>query len=266
MISWPLFKYNLRQNRTLWLITLAIFAMYLMIIMTMFDPDMVDSLEKMLELLPEGLVRAMGFETFGTTLLTFIANYIYGFLVFLFPMIYSVMVNHRLIAQHIDKGSMSYLLATPNTRRKLVLTQVAFSVLGVTALFGAATVLALVSAAIMFPGAMEVGKFILLNLYTVAVYLAVGGIGFLAGCLLEERISLAVGAGLPVMFLFFQMLGNAGDKLAWLGKLSLYYLFDFDRLFAPEQNVLPQAGALLAIAAVTYALAVRSFEKRDMHV
>ena len=266
MISWPLFKYNVRQNRTLWVIILAILAMYLLIIMTMFDPNMVDSLEKMLDLLPEGLVKAMGFETFGTTLLTFVANYIYGFLVFMFPMIYSVMVNHRLVAQHIDKGSMSYLLATPNTRRKIVLTQIAFSVLGVAALFAAATVIALVAAAFMFPGAMEVGKFILLNLYAIAVYLAVGGIGFLAGCLLEERISLAVGAGLPVMFLFFQMLGNAGDKLAWLGKLSLYYLFDFERLFSAEQSVLPQVAALLAIAFVTYGLAVRSFEKRDMHV
>jgi ABC-2 type transport system permease protein len=266
MISWPLFKYNMRQNRTLWMIILAILAMYLLIIMTMFDPNMVDSLERMLELLPEGLVKAMGFESFGTTLLTFTANYIYGFLVFLFPMIYSVMVNHRLVAQHIDKGSMSYLLATPNTRRKIVLTQAAFSIFGVAALFVAATVIALVAAALMFPGAMEAGKFILLNLYTIAVYMAVGGIGFLAGCLLEERLSLAVGAGLPVMFLFFQMLGNAGDKIAWLGKFSLYYLFDFDRLFSPEQSVLPQVLALLAIALVTYGLAVLSFEKRDMHV
>lgn len=266
MISWPLFKYNIKQNRTLWLIILGVFAMYLLIIMTMFDPNMVDRLNDMLDLLPEALVKAMGFETFGTTFLTYVANYIYGFLVFMFPMIYSVIVNHRLVAQHIDGGSMSYLLATPNTRRKLILTQVAFSAIGITALFMTATLIGMLASGFMFPGEMEFGKFIQLNLYAVTVYLAVGGVGFLAGCMLDERLSIAVGAGLPVMFLFFQMLGNAGDKLAWLGKLSLYYLFDFERLFAPEQSVFPQVMGLLGIAAITYGVAVWAFERRDMHV
>lgn len=266
MISWPLFKYSIRVNRTLWFIILAVFLMYLLIIMTMFDPTMVDSLENMLQMLPEALVRAMGFESFGTTLLTFVANYIYGFLVFLFPMIYSIIVNHRLVARLVDRGSMVYLLATPNSRRKLVVTQILFSVAGVVALFMTATLVAIIAAALMFPGELAVWPFVQLNLYAALVYMAVGGIGFLAGCALDERFSLAVGAGLPVMFLFFRMLGNAGDKLQWLSRLSLYYLFDFDRLFAADQSVLPQVIALLLVSLLTYGLSIRVFERRDFIV
>ena len=265
MISWPLFKYSVRSNRVVWLVILGILTMYLVMIISMYDPDTIDALQGMLDMLPEALVKAMGFETFGTTIVTYLASYIYGFLIFLFPMIYSIMVNHRLVAQHIDKGSMVYLLATPNTRRKLVLTQILFSVVGVTALFGAATLIAIITAALMFPGAMDVGQFIALNMYVIVVYLAIGGMGFLAGSLLDESHSLMVGGGLPVIFLLLQLLGNSGEKLAWLGRLSLYTLFDPDKLLAGG-NVAAQVAALLAVALVTYGASIWAFERRDMHV
>lgn len=110
---WPLFKYNIKTNRFLWLLLLAVMFMYYSIIISMFDPENIEALTKMLELFPKELMDAMGFSQFGTTLLTFVVGYIYGFLIFLFPLILTVVINHKLVASMVDKGSMAYLLSAP---------------------------------------------------------------------------------------------------------------------------------------------------------
>ena len=57
-----------------------------------------EKMEEMIKMLPEGMVNALGMDQVGTTLLTFLSGYMYGFLLLLFPMVISIVVNHGLIA------------------------------------------------------------------------------------------------------------------------------------------------------------------------
>lgn len=231
----------------------------------MFDPEGANALNEMLKSIPESLINALGFQEMGTDLLTFITSYIYGFLVLLIPMVVSIVVNHKIIGSHIDRGSMAYLLATPNSRIKIALTQAMFSIISITLLFTITTTFSILVAENIFPGELDIKKFILLNFYALLMYYSIGGIGFFASCISNEsRHSLSLGVGIPVGFLVLQMLGNSGDKLSWIGNLSLYALFDPNKLI--EGDSFAYLGMILfaLIAIVLYGSAIIIFHKRDL--
>ena len=70
-MSWALFKANMRANRFIWFLIVAIYSFYSIMLIGMFDPDSVDALKEMLNMLPPELINAMGMNV-GTTLLTFL--------------------------------------------------------------------------------------------------------------------------------------------------------------------------------------------------
>ena len=264
-MSPALLKYDIRSNRLLWLVILAIFAMYLVIIIGMFDPNEATAINDMLALLPESLLKLMGFTAAGSTLITFISQFIYGFLVFLFPMVYSIVLNNRLIASHVDRGSMAYLLSTPNSRGRIVVTQAVFSLGSIAALLAGVTVIGVAVSFVMLPGELDVGKFLLLNGYLILMYWVIGGIGFLAGCAFNEtRYSLAFGAGIPLVFLVMRMLANTGEKVAWAGKFTIFSLFDPNKLFAGDAFAAYACVALVLLAVALYGSAIVLFNRRDL--
>lgn len=266
-MSWTLFKVNIKTNKFIWLILTCVFCFYFATIIAMFDPEGTEALNEMLDMLPESMIKAFGFDEFGTTLLTFIISYMYGFLVLLFPMVLSIVINHRMIATHVDKGSMAYLLSTPNSRVKIALTQAIFGLTSITLFFIITTSFAIIVSQSMFPGALQIGKFIMVNIYTLLMYYSIGGIGFFASCISNEnKLSLSIGVGLPVTFLVLQMLGNANEKLSWIKNLSLYALFDPNKLI--EGSSFAYIGMLIfvLIAAVLYTAAISIFNKRDLPI
>lgn len=266
-MSWTLFKANIKVNFTIWLIMTFVFCFYLVIIISMFDPKGIDAIQEMLDMMPKAMIDALGFGELGTTLTTFITGYLYGFLILLFPMVISIVVNHRLIASLVDKGSMAYLLSTPNSRIKIALTQAIFSITSITAFFIVITPFSIAISESMFPGELEIGNFILVNFYALLMYYAIGGIGFFASCIAEEsKYSLSLGVGLPVAFLVLQMLGDAGENFSWIGNLSLYSLFDPNKIFEGSGFVYIGMNLFCLIAAALYIGGIYIFNKRDLYV
>ncbi|SCG81678.1 ABC-2 type transport system permease protein [Proteiniborus sp. DW1] len=263
-MSWILFKANIKDIRTIWIIMTCIFCFYLAIVISMFDPAGADALNEVLETFPEALINALGMKEIGTNLLAFITSYIYGFLVLLMPMVVSIVVNHKIIGSHIDKGSLAYLLATPNSRIKIAITQAIFSLASITMLFIVSTIFSILVCESMFPGQLEIGKFILINIYALLMYYTIGGIGFLASCISSEsKTSLGIGIGIPLVFLVFHMLGNVGDKLSWIGNLSLYSLYDLDKLIAGHSFAYIGMISFVILAAILYTCSIVIFNKRD---
>lgn len=264
-MSWTLFKANIKSNRNIWIIMTCIFCFYLAMIISMFDPKGADALNEMLKTMPKALVNALGFGKMGTTLLTFITGYIYGFLVLLFPMVVSIVINHRIIGSHIDKGSMAYLLSTPNSRVKIATTQAIFSIASITVLFIITTIFSIAVSENMFPGQLEISKFILVNIYVLLMYYSIGGVGFLASCIsTESKYSLGLGVGIPVGFLVLQMLGAAGEKLSWIGNLSLYALFNPNKLISGDTFAYIGMILFALIAIGLYGSGIAIFNKRDL--
>lgn len=266
-MSWTLFKANIKVNRFIWILMTIIFIFYAAMIISMYDPNGADAISDMMDMMPEALVNALGFSALATTLISFISNYLYGFLVLLFPMVVSIVINHRMIASHVDKGSMAYLLATPNSRVKIAKTQAFFSITSITALFVVFTIITTVMTVAIFPGELEIGKFILINVYALLMYYAIGGIGFFASCIANEsKHSLGLGVGLPVGFLVLQMLGGAGEGLSWLGNLSLYALFNPNKLLEGDSFAYLGMAVFALLAAVLYIGGISIFKKRDLSI
>lgn len=263
-MSFTLFKADIKANRFIWLLITIIYSFYAVILVSMFDPENVDAMAEMMEIIPEGLLSAGGF-TFGTTLLTHISGFLYSMLLYLFPLIITVIVNHRLIASHIDKGSMAYLLSTSVSRTQVAITQAIFSILSITLVFTVITIVQIIVSVSMFPGELEIGQFILLNIYAMLLYYAISGICFFASSLSNEaRYSLGLGAGVPIAFVVLEMLGSIGEKTSWLGNLSIFTLFDPDRLFAGDTFAYIGMAVLGTIAVVLYAGGIALFKKRDL--
>ena len=60
-MSWALFKYNIKNNYFIWILLTSIFIFYFSIILTMYDPESMKALDEVLEMLPEAMVKALGF-------------------------------------------------------------------------------------------------------------------------------------------------------------------------------------------------------------
>ncbi len=266
-MSWALFKANIKASRTIWIIMTIIFFFYFSIMVSMYDPAGLEAWDEMLAMMPEGFLKAVGWDMIGSSLLAVLGTSMYGFLIYLFPLVISIVVNHRLMAVHIDKGSMAFLLATPNSRIKTAATQAAFSLASITIFFILVSILGTLIAEAMFPGELEVGKFILLNFYALLLYYAIGGIGFFASCIASEsKHSLGLGIGLPAAFIVLQMLGNTGEKVSWIGNLSLFNLFSPEKLVEGSSFIWFGMIAFVVVAAVLYSAGIAIFNKRDLHV
>lgn len=265
-MSITLLKANVRANRFIWILLTAIFSFYGVMLISMFDPDNVEALASMMEMMPPELVSAMGFS-FGTSILTHLSGTLYTMLLYLFPLILTVVVNHRLIASHVDKGSMAYLLSTSNSRVKVGITQAVFSLLSAAAMFVVITVISLIMSTAMFPGNMEVGLFIQLNIYAFVLYFAISSVCFFGSCVANEaKHSLGIGAGIPIAFVILDMLGNLGEETSWLGNFSIFALFDPVKLIAGDAFAYISMAVLAAIAIALYSIGIWLFNKRDLPI
>lgn len=264
MVSLPLFRTTLKSNYVIWLVFALILAMYFTIIAGMYDPAAMDVMDTMLAALPAQMVSAMNFTIYTPSLLGFIAGYFYGFLMLFFPLIYMVIMADRMIARLVDNGSMAFLLATPNSRRKIALTQAIFLVGSMIALVAFVTLIGILVGVGMFPGELEIGGFLLLNVGAALLYFALSGVGFLASCLFNEsKYSLALGGGLPVLFFLINLLANSGEQLSGLRYATLLTLFDPDAIVTGG-NIWPAFAALAVLGVVLYAVSLVIFSRKDL--
>ncbi len=267
MISFPLFKAGFKLNWLLFLIFLAVLVMYMTIMISMYDPENVEAMNVYLETLPEVMVDAMGFSTAATELTSFIGLYYYGFIALLFPMIFCIILANRLVATLVDRGSMAYLLSTPNTRVIIVTTQALFIVSCIIIMLLINTTIGISFSESMFPGDLNINIFIKLNLITILLTLAVSSICFFFSCLFNEtRYSLAFGAGIPLLFFVVNMLRSVGEKADWLKYLTIYSLFDAGAIISGEQSIILTSLGFAAITLLLYSSGIIIFSRKNLYV
>jgi ABC-2 type transport system permease protein len=265
MLSLPLLRSTIKSNYVIWLIFAAILAMYFSIILSMYDPDTLESMDALLASLPPQLIEAMNFIVVDATLLGFIGGYFYGFLILFFPLIYTVIMAHRMIAQHVDNGSMAFLLSTPNTRARIAFTQAVFLVGSLVLLILFVILVGVGVSAALFPGLLDIPGFLRLNLGAVLLYFALSGIGFFASCLFNEaKGSLALGGGLPVAFFLVNLVSGVGEQAEVLRYASLMSLFDPSAIIAGESSYPLAFLALAAIGLALYAAGIWVFSRKDL--
>lgn len=259
-----LFMREVRSSYKLWLIFIAILAMYISVIISMFDPKLGETLDLFAKAMPD-MMSLFGMGSTGATLIEFLSNYLYGMLMIVFPMVFIIMLANRLIAAHVDRGSMTYLLASPNTRRKVALTQMMVLLSMTFTLLLICVGITIGVSAVMFPEALAIGDFLWLNVGLAGLLFALCGYCFFISCVSNETgKAVMFGAGIPTFFYLVQMLANMGGKLVNLKYVTIFTLFSPKQILAGEASAWWMCGALMLIGFVFFFVGIRRFEKRDL--
>lgn len=261
-----LLKSTLKSNLKIFLIFLMVMSFYLSMIMAMYDPQMVNSMEALLELLPQQLIQALGYQLSIYTYTGFLAAYFYGMLAIGFPTILTVVIGYRAIGKFVEQGSMAYLLSTPNNRVRIVLTQAVSMIVTLFLLFVSITLFGIVLSEIMFPTELEVGKFVMINIGVFLYFFAAGSITFVFSCLFNEgKNSLQFGAGIPVAFLLIHMLGQMEGSLEFSKYFTVLTLFNANDIITAGYNPMPMI-VLFLIGIVGYTFAIVVFKNRNLPI
>ena len=149
MINLALYKREMKGSVKLLLIFGAILTMYVSVIITMYDPQMMKTLDSFAEVMPE-LMASVGMKTNAADLLGFMVSYLYGFILLIFPMLFCILRGNALIAKYVDRGSMALLAAAPVKRRTIAFTQMGVLVSGILLLVFYCTVLEVICAGSAF--------------------------------------------------------------------------------------------------------------------
>lgn len=265
-MNWTLYRQGLKSSWKPFVIFAAVLTMYFAIIVTMFDPEMGSALKELEKVMPE-LLSIVGMTTTDSTLVGFLASYLYGFIMLVFPMVYAIIAANTLVAKQVDSGGMAYLLAAPVSRFKIVFTQMKVMATGSLLLVAYAGLVGLVTSSLYFPDALDIPKFLLVNLGALALHLFISGICFFFSCLCNDaRYSLAFGAGIPALSYIIQMAANAGEAMENAKYATFFTLFDPHAIVAGESGA--YAGiAILAVGGLAlYAAACIVFVKKDIPV
>lgn len=259
-----LFKKEIKSNWILLVIFLGVLSMYGGMITMMFDPKMGDSLRMMAESMPD-MFAAFGMVNVGTTLLEFVAGYLYGVLFTAFPGVFIIILANRLVAGYVDNGSMAYLLAAPVKRRKIMVTQVVFLLLCLLVLVGFVTGLVLIFSEVLFPGELEIEAFLRLNAGLLGLLIFFGGACFCASCFCNEsKNASAIGTAVVVYSLLLQMLSRVGEKFENIKYATPMTLFDIDGLSAGDAKAWVMCAILYMLGILLMGIGIARFCKRDL--
>lgn len=226
-MSFPLFKLNIRKNGLLLIIFASILTMYSAIMIAMFDPKNIASMAKLMEIMPPAIIDAFGMGTPYQDLTGYLASYLYGLLMFGFPLVYSIILGNRLVSKMVDNGSMAYLLSTPTSRSTIIFTNGIYGFSSLLLMFIWVFVFSTSLCTVLFPNALNIASFFYLNLITLLCNMAIFSIIYLCSCLFSDTSkAVAFGSGIPILFLLFNMLGGTSSQLAFLKNMSLYGLYN----------------------------------------
>ncbi len=234
-----------------------------------FYPSLKDSateLQDYLDQIPESLRNLfIGTETDITSPIGYLNSQVFagnGAIVFL---VFAIGAGARAIAGEEEKGTLELLLATPVTRRTVVLQKFWAIATGLAAL-----------AAVLYVGLIATGRpvgltvspvdLLAATLHQYVFALGFGAIALAVGCL-RGRKGLAIGLTTSVAVVAFLLNGLAplADATAWMKVLSPFYYANGS---VPLRNgVAPDhLAALLAIVVVAVVGAVWAFERRDLAI
>lgn len=261
-----LYKKEMKGSFKLLLIFAGILTMYITMIVGMYDPDLSDAIRQFEKLMPD-LMAAVGMTGGNDTLDGFLSSYLYGMIMIVFPMVYSIIRANGLAAKYVDRGSMASLLAAPVKRVTIAVTQLAALISGIVLLLIYCTVLEYTAAQIMFPGELPFAQLIRLNAGLLCLQLFIGAFCFLCSCIFNEsKHSVAVSAGVTAFMYVLQMLANMGGKLENIKYATFFTLFRPEGLLLANTSAWIDAAVLFFSAVCFSVAAIVIFKRKEMQV
>jgi ABC-2 type transport system permease protein len=169
------------------------------------------------------------------------------------------------IAREIERGTVLILLAAPIARWRFLAAKVAALAVGILVLATAAWVGTWLGVTITDTEDVSMTTFARVQVTTVLLGFAIGGIGLLVSSLNSDGSqAMGVTAGIIVVMYFVDFLSLLWGTAEPIGPLSIFHYYD--PLAIVRAGVVPTADALVlaAVAVVTTAAAFVVFQRRDI--
>ncbi|MDR1138690.1 MAG: ABC transporter permease [Clostridiales bacterium] len=182
----------------------------------------------------------------------------------------AVVIGNKLVAREVDSGSMSFVLNTETTRKRVLLSKafVYFVMLILFAVLGGVVSIIMAATANSANITVDMGKLSTLLFGFILYSFAISSISFCASCWFNKvSFSLMIGAGIPLLFLIMGMIAPAlasqPDLQNIIKSLTLTTLFDASEIIRQGANAW-QFVALAIIGLVLYTVGIIRFLKKDL--
>jgi len=266
MLNWPLYKKEMKSSLKMLLIFIAVISLYVGMIVTMYDAEAMKQLDGFFDTMP-GIMEAVGMVPGATSMIGFLATYLYGFILIIIPMTFSILCTNRLIAKYVDNTSMSTLLAAPIKRHTIALTQICVLLTGIIIIVLYVTILQISIANANFPGELDINKLLILNMCLLTLHFFIGSVCFICSTIANSTsASIGWGAGIPALMFIMQMLGNVGDKAEWVKNFTFFTLFNAQDIIEPTRDAFINIGILGVGALILLFASVEIFIAKDLNV
>ncbi len=129
------------------------------------------------------------------------------------------------------------------------------------------TIIGIVCAQAMFPGELDISKYILMNVGTLLVQLLIAGICFLSACIFDEtKWYLTCGVGIPLIFYIIQMIANMGGDLEKFKYVTIFTLVPYNKIIAGSNGILPSMFLMAGITLILFGTGTVIFNRKDLHI
>ncbi len=259
MINAPYLLQTVKSNIKFLAVFTLVLCAFLFVMINVFTPETVTELQ----FAAEGTV-ASNILTGNGTLIGFMANSFYALMAILFPMVYSILVGNRMVAEKVDKGNMAGFLSTPVARWQLTVSDAVYFVLSLVVMWGISSLAGILAAEAFQPGALDRGVFLMLNLGVFLYHLVISSICFCSSCIFNSsRNSLIFGAGIPLYFFVVSLFIKMSDSLDFLKYVTLNTLFDTHKII-DGSGYGGQFAAMAVISVCLYSLGIIWFQRKDL--
>lgn len=259
MFSFPYFKQTAKSNIKFLCAFTLVLCIFLIVMTNVFTPETVTNLEAS----TKGTI-ASHILTGNGTLISFMSNSFYALMAIIFPMVYSIMVGNRMVAEKVDKGSMAGYLATPVTSSQITISSAFYFILSLMMMWGIASIVGIISANTFQPNALDVDTFLLMNVGAFLYHLVISSICFCSSCIFNStKNSLTFGAGIPLCFFVISLFIKLSDDLDFLKYFTLNTLFDTHKILEGSGYSV-QFISMGILAIILYGIGIVWFQKKDL--
>lgn len=259
--------HNLKENKVHILSIFAIILMYGTISVAMYDPNPngLEAFQEMLDQMPAAMISLLGFESLTGPMISYISNYLYGFIMIIFPMIYIILVSNRLVSKHIDKGSMIYILTMPYTRKRIITNQLLFYIISFLFIYISNVVIVIGVSEIMFKGLLDIKLFIILNYIVLSVHLFTMSLAFLSSTFFSDsQKNSGITSAVLILAFVFTMLSRLGDKIEFIKYLTPYSIINVDFILEGNGNGIIGGTIMLVISIIIFITSIHYFDKKSI--
>lgn len=248
------------------IIFIAILTLYTSVICSMYSEEFIKSMQDFNKAMGTAM-QAAGMNGAISNLNEYLANYLYGFIYLVFPMIFSIVCGNKLICKYVEKTSMVHFLAAPVSRFAVVLTQIKVMVSGIIILVCYITVLQLLICQTQFEGELNVKGLLFLNFGLLCLQLFVGSICFITSVIFSEaKKAIFVGSGIPLLCMIIKMLSEASPDAENYKYATFFTFFRPVGILNYEGSAILGIFVLLGAAIALFVASIVIFVKKDLNI